>query len=47
MGVTEESNREQGYAYCLKVLVYSLVCFCSNPLSQTYHIRLSSITKVL
>ena len=40
--VIEESIRDRGIPRAL-----SLVCFCLSPLSQTYHIRLSSITVVI
>jgi hypothetical protein len=36
--VIEESNRDD------RISELSLVCFCLSPLSQTYDIRLSSIT---
>jgi hypothetical protein len=35
--VIEESNRE----------TTTLVCFCLAPLSQTYHIHLSSIVNII
>jgi hypothetical protein len=35
--VIEDSNRE----------TTTLVCFCLDPLSQTYHIRLSSIINII
>ena len=40
-GVIEESKLDDGMH-----VVISLVCFCLSPLSQTYCIRLSSITDI-